>query len=86
MSDVAFLNSTAGFTGGALHLQNTQHITAGQPFVNVTISGSFSAGFAGAVNVFGGKTAQKAIPRGVNHALCHSLICGMCSSCDSPSF
>ena len=61
MSDVAFLNSTAGFTGGALHLQNTQHITAGQPFVNVTIAGSFSAGFAGAVNVFGGETAQRAI-------------------------
>ena len=54
MSSVAFLNNTAGFGGGAMHLSNTMPITPGEPFVNITVAYNSVSAFAAGANIYGG--------------------------------
>lgn len=54
MSSVAFLNNTAGFGGGAMHLSNTMPIAPGEPFVNITVAYNSVSAFAAGANIYGG--------------------------------
>lgn len=56
MSSVAFLNNSAGFGGGAMHLSNTMPITPGEAFSNITVVGNSVSAFAAGANIYGGAT------------------------------
>ena len=52
-SNVTARNNAGGFTGGGLHLQNTQHLLPGVPLSGITVNNNTCA-FAGGFAVFGG--------------------------------
>ena len=61
MASVAFLNNTAGFGGGAMHLSNTQPITPDEAFVNITVAYNSVSAFAAGANIYGGEPSDQAV-------------------------
>ncbi len=59
MWNVAFLNNSAGFAGGAMHLSNAMHIVPGEPFTNITVVGNSVGAFAAGANIYGGAAFAK---------------------------
>lgn len=55
ITDTTFKKCVAGFGGGAMHLQNIQHLQTGIPFSNITVIDCESKYVGGAVMVFAGK-------------------------------
>ena len=52
-NNVTARGNAGGFTGGGLHLQNTQHLQPGVPLSGITVENN-SCAFAGGFAVFGG--------------------------------
>jgi hypothetical protein len=72
MASVAFLNNTAGFGGGAMHLSNTQPTAPGKAFVNITVAYNSVSAFAAGANIYGG--AQVCLGPSLRVLVGHALV------------
>ena len=63
-SNVTACGNAGGFTGGGLHLQNTQHLLPGVPLSGITVINNTCA-FAGGFAVFGGTPRAPLIRSGL---------------------
>ena len=57
-TNVTAQNNAGGFTGGGMHLQNTQHLQPGVPLSGITVMNNTCA-FAGGFAVFGGVLCEQ---------------------------
>ena len=86
MCNVAFLNNTAGFGGGAMHLSNTMPIQAGEAFDNITVVGNTVSAFAAGANIYGG-ASETCCRRHLYEAnrCCGHILCATCQTMPAPS-